>query len=67
MRSPLAPEHPAGPWTDDRAVVLDAERWPELLAVLADDEAVVIRPDRHVFGRGALAPLAAAAGAALAP
>ncbi|MEZ5183800.1 MAG: bifunctional 3-(3-hydroxy-phenyl)propionate/3-hydroxycinnamic acid hydroxylase [Acidimicrobiales bacterium] len=67
VRSPLAPEHPAGPWTDDRAVVLDAERWPELLAVLADDEAVVIRPDRHVFGRGALAPLAAAAGAALAP
>lgn len=64
-RSALAGDDPLARWWADRAVLLDAERWPELIAVLGDDDAIVVRPDRHVLGRGPLAPLTELAATAL--
>lgn len=51
-------------WRDEQAVVLSAERHPELLEVLdstsvaAPVECVVIRPDRYLYGCGAIRELA---------
>jgi 3-(3-hydroxy-phenyl)propionate hydroxylase len=52
-------------WWSARAALLDAEASPALAALLGDAEAVVVRPDRYVFGRGSLAAVTAHARALL--
>ncbi len=53
-RTELAADDPSRAWWEVRAAVLDAHAHPELDALLAGAEAVVIRPDRYVFAVGAL-------------
>jgi 3-(3-hydroxy-phenyl)propionate hydroxylase len=62
---PLPPDDPDRAWWAGRATVLDAERHRELVALLDGAAACVVRPDRYVLGRGALAELTAVAKAAL--
>ena len=59
-------------WREQGATVLTAEQHQELTPLLgspadADSAAVVIRPDRYVFGVGSLVELTTAARQALAP
>ena len=56
-RAPLATNDPNLNWWPPRATVLDAQSFPELRPVLDGTDAVVIRPDRYIFGTGELSNL----------
>lgn len=56
---------PDATWWASRAARLDAVEHPALRVLLGDAPAVVIRPDRYVFGAGDLADLTRRAKAAL--
>lgn len=64
-REPL--EGDLAAWWDERACRFDLRAHPELAGLLGDDEAVVVRPDRYVLGRGGAEVLTELARQALDP
>ncbi len=60
-RTPIDVDHADARWWAERAALFDVEREPELADLLGTDAALVVRPDRYVFGRGVLAELTASA------
>ncbi len=64
-RHPLDDDDPSRAWWARWAAIFDADTSPELLPMLGDAEAVVVRPDRYVFAVGSLADITSAATAIL--
>ena len=54
---PLAANDTDGQWWAERAAVFDVCTTPELRVLLDAADAIVVRPDRYVFGRGDIAHL----------
>lgn len=60
-REALAEHDPRRAWWAARAAIFDAAQSPELLAMLGDDAAVAVRPDRYVLAAGSLEAVTVAA------
>ncbi len=61
--TPISADDPLRSWWGERAVLLDAQRHEALLPLLGGASAVLIRPDRYVFGTGSAEDLTRSAAA----